>query len=127
MLNKEFLLATGSQTEGHIKLTVGSGGGFFGYYKSYGFGSVNRLPTWNLNGKPVTLEGLLSDESTALFFYRLAILDAREITITVVEKGLTVTLKSDGYTYTADAIVFNSSDVGKTFTIVFVPEPTGYA
>lgn len=127
MLNKELLMATGSQTEGHIKLTVGSGDGSFGYYKSHGFGSVNRLPTWNLNGKPVALEGLHSDENTALFFYRLAILDAREITITVVEKGLTVTLKSNGYTYTADAIAFNSSDVGKTFTIVFVPEPTGYA
>lgn len=126
MLNKELLMATGSQTEGHIKLTVGSGDGSFGYYKSHGFGSVNRLPTWNLNRKPVALEGLHSDENTALFFYRLAILDAREITITVVEKGLTVTLKSNGYTYTADAIAFNSSDVGKTFTIVFDPEPTGY-
>jgi hypothetical protein len=46
--------------------------------------------------------------------------------MTVVEKKLTVVLNWDIYFYYTMTEVFNSSDVGKTFTIVFDPEPTGY-
>lgn len=47
--------------------------------------------------------------------------------MTVVEKGLTITLKRDetfGYAMLDE--IFNSSDIGKTFTIVFDLEPIGY-
>lgn len=64
---------------------------------------------------------------TTLVFDYADKVDADSITMTIVEKGLTVTLYWSSVQYVADVTAFNSSDVGKTFTIVFDPEPTGYA
>ncbi len=134
MLNKELLLATGSQTEGHIKLTVGDGRATsFGYSLAAlntDFGSVSKAPCWNVNGKPLAMSLLVGDSNnTFLWIDRFKFADnITEITVTVVEKELTVTLVSDtffGYSKEG-TMIFNSSDVGKTFTIVFDPEPTGY-
>ena len=51
-----------------------------------------------------------------------------EITVTVVEKNLTSTFKYNSlFGYDSQAELFTPYDVGKTFTIVFVPEPTSYA
>lgn len=52
--------------------------------------------------------------------------DADSITVTVVEKGLTITLRWNGSSYNTNTQVFKELDVGKTFTIVFDPQPTGY-
>lgn len=65
---------------------------------------------------------------TYAVFSGINYVDATEISMTVVEKGLTVTLQRDFGGYgNPNTMAFNSSDVGKTFTIVFDPEPTSYA
>lgn len=135
MLNKELLLTTGSQTKWHTKLTVGIGQDKFGYANvdSAGFfGSMSRVPCWNLNGKPLAMVGLYGyngygSSFTYAVFSGNNYVDATEISMTVVEKGLTVTLQRyfEGYGG-QNTMAFNSSDVGKTFTIVFDPEPTSY-
>lgn len=135
MLNKELLLlATGGQPAGSIKLTVGNGGASFGYSLDAlqtDFGSVSKAPCWNVNGKPLAMSLLVGDSNnTLLWIDQFKFADnITEITVTVVEKELTVTLVSDTYfDYSKEGTeIFNSSDVGKTFTIVFDPEPTGYA
>lgn len=92
MLNKEFLLATGSQTEGHIKLTVGEGttSGAFGYISDENAGSINRIPTWNKKGNPIKMFSLLTapkTHNTVMLFYQASKVDANSITMTVVEKS----------------------------------------
>lgn len=130
MLNKELLLTTEDQPAGSIKLTVGYGKGVIGYSILYDEGSVSRRPIWNLRGYPVVMGGLVSFTSTritALMFEDGSKVDASSITVTVVEKGLTITLRWDGETYSANTRVFEPSDEWKTFTIVFDPEPISYA
>lgn len=131
MLNKELLLTTESQIAGHIKLTVGEGtiSGAFGYIPDENAGSINRIPTWNKNGNPIKMFSLLTDpetHNTVMLFYQASKVDANSITMTVVEKKLTVVLNWDTYFYNTMTEVFDPSDRGKTFTIVFDPEPIGY-
>lgn len=131
MLNKELLLATESQIAGHIKLTVGEGtkAGTFGYIPYENAGSINRIPTWNKNGDPIKIYALFTDtffHYTAISLYNALKADADSITMTVVEKKLTVVLNWDSFLYTTKTEVFDPSERGKTFTIVFDPEPTGY-
>ena len=131
MLNKELLLTTESQIEGHIKLTVGKGtiNGVFGYVPAENAGSINRIPTWNKRGNPIKIISLLTapkTHNTVMQFYGDSKVDANSITVTVVEKKLTVVLNFDILFYNTMTEVFDPSDVGKTFTIVFDPEPTGY-
>lgn len=130
MLNKELLLTTESQIAGHIKLTVGEGtSGAFGYIPDENAGSINRIPTWNKKGNPIKMVSLHTNpetHNTVMRFYRASNVDAKIITMTVVEKKLTVVLDFDIYFYYTRTEVFDPSDRGKTFTIVFDPEPTGY-
>lgn len=131
MLNKELLLATESQIAGHIKLTVGEGttSGAFGYIPDENAGSINRIPTWNKKGNPIKMFSLFTDpetHNTVMLFYQASEVDANSITMTVVEKKLTVVLNWYSYFYRTMTEVFDPSDRGKTFTIVFDPEPTGY-
>lgn len=130
MLNKELLLTTESQIAGHIKLTVGERSGTFGYYKDMA-GSINRVPTWKKGNDPIKVLSLLTNpeiHNTVMDFYRSAKVNADSITMTVVEKKLTVVLNWHSYYgYHTMTEVFDPSDLGKTFTIVFDPEPTGYA
>ena len=74
MLNKEFLLATGSQTEGHIKLTVGSANNIYGYSKDKDllgiFGSISKEPSWNFKGKSCTMLALTSYKKTHLYLWK---------------------------------------------------------
>lgn len=129
MLNKELLLTTESQIAGHIKLTVGERYGTFGYFEAMA-GSINRIPTWNKKGNPIKMFSLLTNpetHNTVMLFYQASKVDANSITMTVVEKKLTVVLDWDIYFYNTMTEVFDPSDQGKTFTIVFDPEPTGYA
>lgn len=135
MLNKELLLATGSQTKGYIKLTVGCSDNnrLFGYSNTTAlaiFGSISKAPCWNVKGKPSAMQALSCDsKSTILMLQDVVMADGiKEITVTVVEKKLTATLKFSGLLAydTTDSVLFNSSDIGKSFTIVFDPEPTAY-
>lgn len=142
MLNKELLLATGSQTKGYIKLVVGWSDNnqlywynrrMFGYSNTTAiaiFGSISKAPCWNVKGKPFAMQALSCDsKSTILVLQDFMVADdIKEITVTVVEKKLTATLKyDDSLSYsTTDSVLFNSTDLGKSFTIVFDPEPTGY-
>lgn len=130
MLNKELLLTTEDQPAEPIKLKVGYVNGVIGHSRVYGNqGSVSRRPIWNLTGHPVVMDGLASfsyDKSTALMFEDWSKVDADSITVTVVEKGLTITLRWNDSSYETNTQVFKELDVGKTFTIVFDPEPTGY-
>lgn len=132
MLNKELLLTTTEdQPAEPIKLEVGCKNGVIGHSRVHGNqGSVSRRPIWDLTGHPVVMDGLASfsyDKSTSLMFEDWSKVDADSITVTVVEKGLTITLRWNGSTYkTNTQVFFQESDVGKTFTIVFDPEPTGY-
>lgn len=127
MLNKELLIAAKGQTEGPIKLTVGKQTYSVGYSKGAG-GSVSKVPYWHVNEKPGEMIALFSQNTlTFLMLSDYNADDPLEITVTVVEKGLTITLKRDetfGYAMLGE--IFNSSDIGKTFTIVFDPEPIGY-
>lgn len=131
MLNKELLLLiTGNQTEGHITLTVGEGTNGVGYTPDENTGSINRIPTWNKEGNPIKMFALLTDpeyHNTIMIFYYASKVDANSITMTVVEKKLTVVLDWDAYYYSTRTEVFDPSDRGKTFTIIFDPEPTSYA
>lgn len=130
MLNKELLLATESQIAGHIKLTVGERYGTFGYFEDQA-GSIDRIPTWNKGENPIKMLSILTDpesHNTIMDFYRQVKVNAYSITMTVVEKKLTVVLNwHSRYGYHTTTEVFDPSDKGKTFTIVFDPEPTGYA
>lgn len=139
MLNKELLLlATESQTAGHIKLTVGNAQSTYGYRNDggrYDCGSVSKVPTWNFNGRPIAITGLYYSRGYTILAFSTGEqrVDASKITVTVVEKGVTQTLAlviDTSFTryelYTGSTSLFNSSDVGKTFTIIFDPEPTGY-
>lgn len=135
MLNKKLLLATGSQTAGHIKLTVEK---FSSDPISYGYansgdiqgGSVSKVPCYNLNGNPISLTLLASQSSkTIMWFGVLDAIDHNSIRMTIVEKGLTVEFNKTVdwvIEYVSNHVVFNSSDVGKTFTIIFDPEPISY-
>lgn len=139
MLNKELLLATESQPSGHVKLTVGNNRRTFGYRNDggrYNCGSVSKVPTWNLQSRPIAMTGLYHSSGYTYLVYSSGEqhVDASNITVTVVEKGLTQKLsliidpsftRYELYTEGLKQI-FDSSDVGKTFTIVFDPEPTGY-
>lgn len=133
MLNKELLLATEGQTAGHIKLTVENfSSDSYGYVNSGDLhgGSVSKVPVYNLNGNPTPLTMLASNNYQTTMWFGLAdAIDHNSIRMTIVEKGLTVEFnKTVDWVigYVSYHIVFNSSDVGKTFTIVFDPEPTGY-
>lgn len=131
MLNKELLLTTESQIAGHIKLTVGEDTAkkYYGWISVDNVGSINRRPTWNKNGDPIKLSLLcayLRDHYTAVLFDGLVDVGANSITMTVVEKKLTVVLNWDRFYYRTPTEIFGPSDLGKTFTIVFDPEPTGY-
>lgn len=131
MLNKELLLTTESQIAGSIKLTVGEDttSKSFGCLPDDNVGSINRIPTWNRNGDPIKMYSLLTypdNHYTAMLFYKAFKVDADSITMTVVEKKLTVVLKWYSFYYKTQSEVFDPSDRGKTFTIVFDPEPTGY-
>lgn len=131
MLNKELLLTTESQIAGHIKLTVGEEtiDGSFGYLADMNVGSVNRIPTWNKNENPIKMIWLYTSPEnhvTIISFDTDSNIDADSITMTVVEKKLTVVLNWNYLFYYTMTEVFDSSDLGKTFTIVFDPEPTGY-
>ena len=136
MLNKDLLLVTENQAAGHIKITIGGGSGKFGYanVNSAGFfGSISRVPRWNSEGKPLEMVGLCgyngyNSSVTYAIFSGNNWVDATEIAMTVVEKGLTVTLQRSFGSYSDEnTMAFDSSDVGKTFTIIFDPEPTSYA
>lgn len=131
MLNKELLLATENQIAGHIKLTVEEDTevNTFGYMPYENAGSVNRIPIWNRSGKPLKLYALLTDAH--LHYTRISLdnaskADADSITMTVVEKKLTVVLDWSLFFYSIETEIFGPSDRGKTFTIVFDPEPSGY-
>lgn len=130
MLNKELLLTTESQIAGHIKLTAGALSGKFGYCEGL-VGSINRIPTWNKGNSPIKMLLILTDpkiHKTIMDFYQTLKVNANSITMTVVEKKLTVVLNwDDAYGYYTMTEVFDLSDQGKTFTIAFDPEPTGYA
>lgn len=131
MLNKELLLTTESQIAGHIKLTVGENTAdeSFGWSSENNVGSINRIPTWNTNGDPIKIYSLFTypeNHYTAMILYKALKVDASSITMTVVEKKLTVVLNWYIYLYRTRTEVFDPSDRGKTFTIVFDPEPTGY-
>lgn len=135
MLNKELLLATKSQTKGYIKLTVGwsDDNQLFGYSNTTSltiFGSMSKASCWNVKGKPYAMQALYCYSGrTILVLQDFANADdIKEITVTVVEKNLTATLKYDdllSYS-TTDSVLFNVNDIGRTFTIGFGPEPTGY-
>lgn len=131
MLNKELLLATESQIAGHIKLTVGDRAGVCVGYEEKLAGSINRIPTWNKGENPIKMLSILTDpeaHNTIMDFYRQVKVNANSITMTVVEKKLTVVFNwHTRYGYHTMTEVFDYSDLGKTFTIVFDPEPTGYA
>ena len=131
MLNKELLLTTESQIAGHIKLTVGENttDESFGWSSENNVGSINRIPTWNKNGDPIKIYSLFTypeNHYTAMLFHKALKVDANSITMTVVEKKLTVVLNWYSFYYRTQTEVFDPSDRGKTFTIVFDPEPTGY-
>ena len=134
MLNKELLMVTEGKTEWYTKLTVGSASNIYGYSKDKDllgiFGSISKEPSWTFKGKSCTMVALTSYKQTTSLFMENAseVKDyLSEITVTVVEKNLTSTFKYDSiFGYGSQAELFTPSDVGKTFTIVFDPEPTGY-
>ena len=101
----------------------------FGYITAENAGSINRIPTWNKEGNPIKMLSLLTapnSHNSVILFDQSSKVDANSITMTVVEKKLTVVLDWYIFFYNTMTEVFDPSDLGKTFTIVFNPEPTGY-
>lgn len=136
MLNKELLMVTEGKTEWYTKLTVGSdNNNIYGYSTDKDilgiFGSINKEPSWTFRGKSCTMRALSSyNKASYLFMENVGEVKdyLSEITVTVVEKNLTSTFKySTIFGYDSPTELFTPYDVGKTFTIVFDPEPTSYA
>lgn len=134
MLNKELLMVTEGKTEWYTELTVGSSASIYGYSTDKDllgiFGSISKEPSWAFKGKSCTMRALTTyEKATRLFMENVAEVKDyfSEITVTVVEKNLTSTFNySSIFCYESQAGLFTPYDVGKTFTIVFDPEPTGY-
>ena len=135
MLNKKLLLATtGHVVVGHTKLTVGeysSSPHTVGYHTQFGIGALSRIPLWDLDGKsysPLAIAASIDDDWSYVTFPNALRVVGNSITMTIVEKGLTVTLPFNLLTYMLLSVkIFDLTDVGKTYTIIFDPEPTGYA
>lgn len=135
MLNKELLMVTEGKTEWYTKLTVGSANNHYGYATDKDllgiFGSISKEPSWTFKGKSCSMWALTSyKNATTLFMNNVGEVKdyLSEITVTVVEKNLTSTFKySSFFGYDSQTVLFTPDDVGKTFTIVFDPEPTSYA
>lgn len=133
MLNKELLMVTEGKTEWYTKLTVGSSNNLYGYATDKAlldtFGSISKEPSWTFKGKSCSMWALTSDKNaTTLVMNNVGEVKdyLSEITVTVVEKNLTSTFNINFFGYDSQTVLFTPDDVGKTFTIVFDPEPTGY-
>lgn len=132
MLNKELLMVTGgSKTEWYTKLTVGSANAHYGYSTDKDlmgiFGSISKEPAWTFKGKSCSVWAFISYKNdTFLFVNNVGTIKKyfSEITVTVVEKNLTLTFKDNNiFGYGAQTVLFTPADVGKTFTISFDPPP----
>lgn len=137
MLNKELLMVTGGKTEWYTKLTVGrdKNNNHYGYSapKSFMgvFGSISKELSWTFKEKSCSVYGFANYKSdTVLYMSNPGIIKNyfSEITVTVVEKNLTLTLKANNILgYGSQTVLFTPDDVGKTFTIGFDPPPGSYA
>lgn len=135
MLNKELLMITGGKTGWYTKLTVGTANNNYGYSTDKDFlgvfGSMSKEPAWTFNGKSCSVWAFASGKiDTALLVSNLETIKKyfSEITVTVVEKNLTVTFKDPTlFGYSSQTVLFTPDDVGKTFTIGFDPPPDSYA
>ena len=135
MLNKELLMATGGKTKWYTKLTVGSTDNHYGYGTDKDllgiFGSVSEEPSWNFKGVSCLVWAFNSDQNeTFLFVDNVGTIKKyfSEITVTVVEKNLTVTFKDTSiFGYGSQTALFTPNDIGKTFTIGFDLPPDSYA
>jgi hypothetical protein len=135
MLNKELLMVTGGKTEWYTKLTVGSANNHYGYSTDKDlmgiFGSMSKEPSWTSKGKACSLWAFTSYKNGTFLFINSA--EAlknyfSEITVTVVEKNLTLTFNYFNiFGYDSQTLLFTPDDVGKTFTIGFDPPPDSYA
>lgn len=132
MLNKELLMVTEGKTEWYTKLTVGSANDHYGYGTDKDllgiFGSISKEPSWTFNGKSCSVWTLNSYKNVTYLYINNAGEAQKylsKITVTVVEKNLTATFKdTDFFGYESQTVLFTPNDVGKTFTLIFDPEPT---
>lgn len=135
MLNKELLMVTGGKTGWYTKLTVGSANNHYGYSTDKDllgiFGSVSKEPSWTFKGESCSVWSFNSyTGSTFLFVNKPSTFRNyfSEITVTVVEKNLTLTFKEANiFGFSSQTVLFTPDDVGKTFTIGFDPPPGSYA
>ena len=134
MLNKELLMVTGGKTEWYTKLTVGSTNNHYGYSTDKDlmgiFGSISKEPSWTFKGKSCSMWAFTSYKNeTILYVNNPGTIKNyfSEITVTVVEKNLTLTFKDTNiFGYSSQTVLFTPDDVGKTFTIGFDPPPDSY-
>lgn len=135
MLNKELLMVTGGKTEWYTKLTVGGAKNRYGYSTNKDlmgiFGSMSKEPSWTFKGETCSTWAFSSHkDNTTLYVNNPSIIKKyfSEITVTVVEKNLTLAFKDlNIYGYGVQTVLFTPDDVGKTFTIGFDPHPGSYA
>lgn len=135
MLNKELLMVTGGKTEWYTKLTVCSANNHYGYSTDKDlmgiFGSISKVPSWTFKDKSCPIWAFTSYKNNTILYVDNALLIKNyfsEITVTVVEKNLTLTLKDDNlFGYGSPTVLFTPDDIGKTFTIGFDPPPGSYA
>ena len=135
MLNKEQLLMAGEGApQAHILMTVGKGKRV-GWYPSQDVGSVNKVPSWHIDGYTCvlsyltvedegwyTIGGLSSnyqDNFTSLFVIK--------ISVDGISKDFTF---RNAYS-SSDAVMGDpfelQSKVGQTLDVTFDPPPDGYA
>lgn len=134
MLNKELLMVTGGKPGWYTKITVGGANDRYGYSIDKAlmgiFGSMSKEPSWTFKGKPCTAGAFASyRDNTVIFVDNPGIIKKyfSEITVTVVEKNLALTLKDNNlFGYGAQTALFTPDDVGKTFTVGFDPPPDSY-
>lgn len=135
MLNKNLLMLTGGETEWYTKLTVGKSYDHCGYSTDKNhvtlFGSMSEEPSWTFKGESCPMWAFTTYKNdTILYINNSETIKSyfSEITVTVVEKKLTLTFKGTSkFGYSSQTVLFTPDDVGKTFTIGFDPPPGSYA
>jgi hypothetical protein len=135
MLNKGLLMVVGGKTEWYTKLTVGSADNHYGYSAEKGlmgiFGSVSKNPSWTFKGTSCSMRAFISyKKNTILYVQSPGTFENyfSEVTVTVVEKNLTVAFRYNSvFGFISQTVLFTPDDVGKTFTIGLDPPPGSYA
>ena len=137
MLNKELLMAGDNAPQGHILMTVGQSIDYTrtGYETYDRIGSVDRVPSWKINGYTVVLDTLehIKNESYTTCFLSSNFQDSfpSKFHLTISIDGISGDFEFSSASYPNDNIMFDifnlQSKDRQTLAVTFDPPPDGYA